>query len=178
MTRIELEESYRQLVRTVLICLLVGFGFFLAGGIAYAAGASVLLAWAGLIAFGAISSSAAILLALTVREDGRLIGKLHAENKARRAAEARRIEVELRLADVYGLLRETLGKADDAWIELIEGRLGAGFFSQMDHALRGDPGHGEPSEMAMRRRRAHLEHRDYLEFPELPTLDGPRADEL
>lgn len=168
--RFEIEEAYRQMVRVTLSCLLIGFAFFLSGAIAYSLGASILFAWGGLIAFGAICSSAAILLALTVREDGRLIANLQMENRARRAADARRIEVELRLADIAALAKHV---SEDTSFSFRDG-----FLAELDYILRGDPGQSDRSEWTVRRRRAHLEHRDYLELPELPTLDGPRADEL
>lgn len=183
MSRAEIEATYRQFARLAQSGLLIGLGFFVAGGIAYSAGGSVLWAWAGLVAFAALASASTILLSICVREDGQVLGKLQAENKARRAAEARRIEVELRLADVYLTLQEYIqrdedGDVDEDSMERVEAELGGGFFSVLDHALRGDPGHGDRSEWAVRRRRAHVKHRDYLDFPKLPPLDVPSEEEL
>jgi hypothetical protein len=182
-SRAEIEATYRQFARLTQSGLLIGLGFFVAGGIAYSAGGSVLWAWAGLVAFAALASASTILLSICVRKDGQVLGKLQAENKARRAAEARRIEVELRLADVHALVEHTMkrdadGDVDEDWMEGVEQELGGGFFSSLDHALRGDPGHGDRTEMAVARRQAHVKYRDYLEFPELPPIDVPSEEEL
>jgi hypothetical protein len=73
------------------------------------------------------------------------------------------LELALRLADVHATIEGMTSGLDEDQMEAIEGLFPhGGFFSVVDYALRGDPGHGDEEEAEERRQKALDQHHEYL----------------